>query len=91
MTLLIFLGFLLAFSGIALIIYLATQRRDRTADLEAADRAELDLTRDVLVAIEDLAFNQRDINPELSVQVRDEIRKHRDRVNKSRREIEKRN
>ena len=52
--------------------YLAQRKNKMTA----AERKELDSLRDLKDTLDDLAYSHREIDPALSVQIIDEIRKH---------------
>jgi hypothetical protein len=54
----------------------------RIERLSRKDRLELDSLRNTIDSIDTLAYDSRELYPELSIQVLDEIKKHRRNINK---------
>jgi hypothetical protein len=54
----------------------------RIERLSRRDRLELDSLRNTIDSIDTLAYDSRELYPELSIQVLDEIKKHRRNINK---------
>jgi hypothetical protein len=59
----------------------------RTERLSRKERKELASLRDTVDVIDALAYENRDVNPELSVQILDEIKKHRRGLSQERRAL----
>lgn len=73
--LLLFGGAVLALAAMLTIPWMVTRR---TA-LNSQQRLELRTLRTLVQTIDELAYRNRDVNPELSVQILDEIGQHKDK------------